>query len=233
MISWAIFYFIPVILLGCNVIGEGNIIYVALTVLFVYTFYEVGYIFNDAILIKKEINPTLRLTNAELKYAYNNFPMIMLVRAVWAISILLVFYFSGFHYVLAAAGGIGILLIYYIYNKTRSNLSAVLYYSLIIFRFCVPFIILYQGFPVWILVMQPLLATLEYTGKKKLFNGMFEWFITYKEYTRFIWYFVMTCLIYVSPFPSGSYFPSSLIFVAMIGLMFRSLILIKKIAARK
>ena len=232
IISWTIFYLLPIFVIGCNIVTISNVIYIILAILFVYTFYEVGYIFNDAILIKKEKNPTLRLTDIELEYVYHNFSKIMIVRTVWAILILSLFYFSGFHYISASLGGIGILLIYYFYNTTRSNFSAILYYLLISFSFCVLFMILYQHIPLLLLVMQPLLATLEYTGKKKLFNGMFTWFIAYKEYTRFIWYLVISSLIYVLPFPLGEDIRSSLLFVALMGLMFRSVILFKMVVKK-
>lgn len=65
-LSWFIIYLLPVLILNFNIDDKKTIITTMMSVFFVYLFYEIGYIFNDAFLIKKEKNlhyafPSMRL----------------------------------------------------------------------------------------------------------------------------------------------------------------------------
>lgn len=63
-----------------------------LSVMLVYNYYEIGYIQNDTETIKKENNPTLRLTMIQLQYYKSHFILIYSSRIFWGILLSLLLY---------------------------------------------------------------------------------------------------------------------------------------------
>lgn len=193
-LSWFIIYLLPILILNFNINDKSTVIFTILTVLFVYLFYEIGYIFNDAFLIKNEEKPTLRLSIDEINYINTHILKILFIRFTLGILLLVAFYYYQLNIIPAILSSIAILTIYYFYNKTRSNISFPLYYLLISLRFFTPFLIIGTEIPFWMFFMQPLLATLEYAGKKSLFRSAFTNFISKKDLYRAIWYFSILML---------------------------------------
>ncbi|HFO5149574.1 TPA: hypothetical protein ACHJRG_004980, partial [Escherichia coli] len=72
LISWGVIYLVPIFL---STFSFANIDYYFISYFVVltltYNLYEIGYIQNDTETIKKEHNPTLRLSRDEL-FFYNN-----------------------------------------------------------------------------------------------------------------------------------------------------------------
>ncbi|AXC85536.1 hypothetical protein DOE57_09520 [Salmonella enterica subsp. salamae serovar 56:b:[1,5]] len=233
MLSWGGLYLFSIIYLCSPQFDVNNILYTFLVIVFIYAFYEIGYIFNDAVLIKKEKTPTLRLSHLEIEYLILNLKTVLFVRLFIASVLLLIFYYVGMNYFKAIACGTIILLIYYFYNRTRSNLSAILYYLLISTRFFTPFLILNIDIPFWLFVMQPMLATLEYAGKKQLFNDCFKCFIKHKIYTRFFWYLAVSFFMFIAITYHANFTLQDIFFVALSGLTFRGAILIRHFLSTK
>lgn len=219
-LSWFIIYLLPVLILNFNIDDKKTIITTMMSVFFVYLFYEIGYIFNDAFLIKKEKKPTLRLSINEIEYINNSISIILLYRTIIAVLLLAIFYFFQLHIISAILCSVSILATYYFYNNTRNDFSFFLYYLLISLRFFTPFIIIGTEIPLWMFFMQPLLASLEYAGKKSLFQSIFNCFISKKDICRTIWYSFILTLYLIYCFYIGS-INIPLLFVMLLYFFFR------------
>jgi len=140
-ISWIIIYCIPTFFILYNFsllkIGETLLIYI-IQACIIYTFYEIGYIQNDCETIKKEKNPTLRLSLDEINF-YNDYKMAIyssrLVSGALLLLILNHFTRDRTGFTLFTCTSVGILLIYQIYNKIRSRFNLVLHFILVVIRF--------------------------------------------------------------------------------------------------
>ena len=78
-ISWVAIYIIPTLLVFLSFYEKGMFSFLLcyfLSVMLVYNYYEIGYIQNDTETIKKENNPTLRLTMIQLQYYKSHFILI-------------------------------------------------------------------------------------------------------------------------------------------------------------
>jgi len=140
LVSWMIIYCVPTFFILYNYSTLSflhTLISYLLQILLIYTFYEVGYIQNDCETIKDEVNPTLRLTAAELAYYEKHKAGIYLTRlglggclsaALWHLN-------NGpdtWPFITVAAS---IILIYQVYNKIRSRFTLVLHFILVCLRF--------------------------------------------------------------------------------------------------
>ena len=104
-----------------------------------YTLYEIGYIYNDAETIKKEVNPSLRLTDADLQYYERN---------KWAVYVFRLFFFSillftglsilGTRVLLSFFLILAELLVFLLYNNVRGRKSLPVFFLLELGKY-VPF----------------------------------------------------------------------------------------------
>ena len=91
-ISWMIIYFIPVLaLIFTNTTLQlyWLISTFLIAVMSVYSLYELGYIENDVITIKKEKNPTIRIKETEIRYIDNNYKKIISLKLLITITLVL------------------------------------------------------------------------------------------------------------------------------------------------
>ena len=103
-IAWCFTYIIPVFMAFAYIMPENighNIIYFIMSIVIIYSAYELGYFYNDAELIKKEDNPTLRL-NLEQMVFYQKYRGIVYCIRVVLITILCMLWYNlimrlGFH----------------------------------------------------------------------------------------------------------------------------------------
>lgn len=109
-----------------------------------YTLYEIGYMYNDAYTIKKEVRPTLRLNERELAFFYKHERLIMAIRlslsGILSVYILMRYDYSSLAW-LAIGAAWSILLVYGFFNNIRSHLSFLLHAILLLLRYSVPWML--------------------------------------------------------------------------------------------
>lgn len=139
-------------------------------VFFLYSLYEFGYIQNDAETIKKETNPTKRLTDSDLLFYESHKSAIYVVRVLWVICLSAILYaltvpisFLLYSYL--------IIPVFYIYNIVRSKWNLHIHVLLMFLRISVPVFIgsLYVDFPlcIWILFIYPIAVFVQLSVKGK------------------------------------------------------------------
>jgi hypothetical protein len=145
-ISWAIIYILPTSFLyfSNSSFNFINILIYVLAITSIYNFYEIGYIQNDNETIKKELKPTLRLTNFEFEYYKLNRFKIYSFRFILEIGLLLLifnlnihsyFHFNFINKVYFIVSTFSIILIYLIYNSIRNNFNIILHFLLVVVRY--------------------------------------------------------------------------------------------------
>lgn len=175
IISWIFIYILPVFFSYLFIPGVHlsykNILLISTGILSIYNLYEVGYIYNDTETIKKEINPTLRLSGPLLKYYYNRKHLIYTIRLT--ISLLL----SYIIYSLSQSANFIIatyfmLFIFYVYNKIRNRANLPLHFLLVTVRFCSIPLLFTTTIPyltsLYLILLFPFINTLERCSEKKV-----------------------------------------------------------------
>ena len=141
LLSWIIIYVVPTFYIHSNysnyTLSFTLFIYLV-KLLAIYNFYEVGYIQNDTETIKKETNPSLRLTQEELTFYNKHRLAIYLSRIILGLVLQLlllkVIDFTTGPLVFCASTWL-ILLIYLVYNNIRNRLNLFLHFFLVTIRF--------------------------------------------------------------------------------------------------
>ncbi|AJB63447.1 hypothetical protein SS08_07630 [Enterobacter hormaechei subsp. steigerwaltii] len=199
-IAWVLSYYIPVAI--CVFLIYTKYTYtecLALSVFIIYTIYasyEIGYIYNDTELIKKEKNPTLRLENENLEYYENNKYKIYLTRSIILIVLILVACFIdiklGFSLTVSC---VTILLLYSIYNSIRNRYNIPLYSLLVYTRYFSIFIFSINSFDSLLLwLVYPFCVTLEFMSKPR-FKFNMKWILNNLDMFRSIYYSFLLILI--------------------------------------
>ena len=141
-ISWCLIYLFPVLLLfflfestkeSVELWGQ-----LGLTIVLTYNLYELGYIYNDAETIKKEIKPTLRLSEKEIRYYEGNKKTIYIFRLFVSVVVTFCVYKLGGEFLWYPW-----LLIpmYAIYNSIRNRLNLLLHFILVTIRYSSPLVV--------------------------------------------------------------------------------------------
>lgn len=143
------------------------------------SFYEIGYLQNDAITIKKETNPTLRIPQEQIRFIQGNFKQIVLWKTLIGVGGLLLLWFvnnSGLMR-LSVVFFLGMIVLsrisFYLHNTIRSRWNIVTYLFLTSTKYLsLPFLffqdsVLFQVVCVSIWILFPLLRTLEHAAKVK------------------------------------------------------------------
>ena len=151
----------------------------------IYAAYEIGYIFNDCELTKKEENPTLRLSVKELEYYESKKKYIFCLRFLILIILLFIsffFHFDVFYSLLTVV--VLILLTYFIYNNIRNDFNLPLYSLLVYCRYFLIFAIMAKSFILtfFLFLVYPFCVTLEFSTKKRFRSSHF---IKFKNFDRF------------------------------------------------
>ncbi|MFP9429320.1 hypothetical protein ACJ9N4_03355 [Enterobacter sp. LM3] len=196
--SWIIIYVVPVSLSFLFVSPEFNYINLfksLLGILLVYNLYEIGYIYNDAETIKKEISPTLRLDYQQLQFYENNKYNIYCFRFLVAliITLALSFYEKTLVFLLSSWA---IIPAYALYNSVRSRLNIPLHFILVTLRYCSP-VLLFTGLNdsyiiIFMILLFPLINTLERCAESRFNFDFFKgFFLTNKKSGRYVYYFIL------------------------------------------
>ena len=167
---WATEYLFPVIITLfliagmeiCNI--EVNFF---LAVMGVYNFYEIGYIQNDCETVKKEVNPTLRVSSAELVFYEKAKFKIYGIRLILGVVFSLFFLIDGVSWIILLFFWL-IIPFYMLYNNLRGRINLYLILPLAIYRYCMPVSLVVYNYDVvfwysWIMlvVAYPFLRFLE------------------------------------------------------------------------
>lgn len=143
-VAYIFTYIIPVVLMGLlnstKFLIIEDVLKIILSILICMEIYEIGYILNDTISIKKEKNPTLRLEENEIKYIQKNINKVLILKfivtTVLYIILKLIFNLSLIKYIIVV---ILILGVYYIHNNFRNNkVTYITFFCLSTLRFFTP-----------------------------------------------------------------------------------------------
>ncbi|WFO52681.1 hypothetical protein [Aeromonas veronii] len=195
IISWGMIYIIPISIANfiLNIEHNGFIDFFNLFLSFslVYSLYELGYIYNDAVTIKNEAKPTLRLSIAELQFFYRHKITIVFIRVF--IALLLSIFISNEY-------GVGVYLtwllipLYVGYNKIRSRWNLPLHFLLVTLRYSCP-VLAVNGDVIVVFIMFVIfsLINLIERGGEKRFNFLFLQKSIFNNHDRFrcIYYGIM------------------------------------------
>ena len=194
-IAWIFTYIIPIFIV--SYLLNIDFIFTSLLIFSIYFTYEIGYIYNDCEVIKKEINPTLRLKKEDIQY-YEKYKLIIYSIRILFLSIIIgIIYLSYPYYinpVFYTLGGISFL--YIIHNNIRNHWNILSYSLLIFFRYFAFFSFIEQDiffcFLLWI--VYPLCATIEFSSKSRFYTSNY---IKIPNFDRFrVFYYIL--LVFIS-----------------------------------
>ena len=99
--------------------------------------YEAGYIYNECETIKKEKNPTKRLTDFQLEFYEKHKAIIYAERFIVsiALNLLLLFFISKKSVFFFSAAELATLFIYYVYNSVRGKFTQLVYFFLSVMKY--------------------------------------------------------------------------------------------------
>lgn len=145
---WMGEYMIPTLLsLYIISVKPFSVIEAFIIIICVYNFYEIGYIQNDGETIKKEANPTMRLSDDELRFYEINKIWIYLERVFICIVFGIYLVMNTSNVILTLTILCCIIPLYIIYNSVRGRINQYLIFCLMLYRYCVP-ILLFSNFSV-------------------------------------------------------------------------------------
>ena len=234
-LSWIFVYFVPSMILFnyyASFADINNVFLFLIGVTVINYVYENGYIQNDVKTIKKEVYPTIRLSNAEITKIEKYWNKIFLVRIVIFILLIFAFYtysnsFIHTFYLVSISLLLQLLFIIYNYMRNIVNLFLLAFINYIRFYgFIVPFIVFSNSFEFFIstFLLYPLAKFIEFT-KRKRFNLLYIGNkIKDVDQFRICYYFLVIVLLFLLNFNA------IFIVVAIYYLLFRSIscILLKK-----
>lgn len=141
VIVWATEFLLPTIIaLWLFKYSFEEWCYWIISILSVYNLYEIGYIQNDCETIKREQNPTLRVSTKELLF-YEKWKL-----SIYGLRFLLGILGSAFFFYLGSSSGHIFIFwlivpIYAIYNYLRGRVNLYLIFLLTSYRYCMPLIL--------------------------------------------------------------------------------------------
>lgn len=141
----------------------------------VMSVYEIGYIRNDIYAIKKEKNPTLRLSKDDMTFVKGNIKIILIVKYLIALIALICIFALKLDWIYYLIGLILIEIFYLGHNFFRGKLSIITFFVLSTLRYVVPLVFiggrLYTLIAVFIFAIS-IPRTIEKAAEKK-FNIKF------------------------------------------------------------
>lgn len=170
-ISWLLVYFVPLLLTVFSFSSALDLIsvgYLAVGTISVYLLYEIGYIENDTLTVLQEPSPTIRLDDDVRRYVSEHWWKIVLFRSgILIICLWWIRSAPGFEWFVAMLAGL--IPAFYLYNRIRSSVNAVIHPILVTIRFCGPVVLLipYLNAFAFALLLFPLLNGLERAAESR------------------------------------------------------------------
>ncbi|AKD01948.1 hypothetical protein POKO110462_19470 [Pontibacter korlensis] len=135
-ISWII-VFPALVLVGILLVSDANALHIIITYIIAnfcwLNFYEIGYLENDAITIKLEKDPTLRIPQKEILFVQKNFNKLTLIRIITGAGLLTLIYIlpvSKISFLMFTMALAGARLFFFLHNKIRSRFNVLTYHLL-------------------------------------------------------------------------------------------------------
>lgn len=205
-ISWIFIYFIPAIFLFdyfAPLQQENNLLLFIIGCTFINYIYENGYIQNDVKTIKREINPTLRLSKEEIENINEKWYQIILLRLAVSVLLMALFYvFSNSLSLTLVLFSIGIILqfLYLIYNSIRNIWNFILILPINYIRFygfILPFVSFDKIFEFIIvtILLYPLAKVLEFTRQTRYNLELISKIVGNIDSFRVKYYLVITMIL--------------------------------------
>jgi len=243
-ISWFIIYFIPISVVGCYFTELDTPLFFLInlmTILTLFNIYEIGYIQNDVQTIKKESNPTLRLSLEEgiffNKYyyyivAYKVFITLILIIMLYTININYTLELNVFNLV---AMLVLLRVVFFMHNVIRNKFNILTFFGLLSLKYLIPIIYVVPSYNIQvflgILLIFPLVRTLEHSTKLKYNAVLLQNIIKDHDKFRVKYYlFISIAILLFYMDYSNIFFILSIYFLLYRGLIL--LILKHKIYAR-
>lgn len=201
-LAWVLSYIVPVtfgyLFFVQSINDILNVAEIVISVSIIYCAYEIGYIYNDCEVIKKEDKPTIRLNEGSFDYYERNKYKIYLLR-VFLLCTLIGFALK-FDFATARSlmfSSLAILTVYVFYNSLRSRWNIPLYSTLVFLRYF-GFLVLVCEFKYLLLLwlLYPLCVTLEFASKPR-FDYPLKWIAKNIDLYRLFYYLSTTILLIV------------------------------------
>lgn len=196
-LAFVVVYLFPVIYLNLY-FGNNFFSGLYLSVLLIavtYSVYEIGYIYNDAITIKKELKPTKRLSKLELEF-FNKYKFFVFSLRLCLLVALLLFVFFNVpqeDFELIIYFSMLLLFLFLLYNNIRSRLSLLLHFFLVSLRYLIPMSLFLNEVGsvgvLMILAIYPILNTFERASESR-FNiiNSHSFLISHRYHLRSLYY---------------------------------------------
>lgn len=201
-VSWFFIYIIPIFILAFSngIVSLNELAFLFLFIIGIYNLYEIGYINNDCETIKKENNPTLRLSKSEMHYYNKKKLLIYSVRVLISLIIGMLLSLNekiSIHYLVISY--VGLLITFVLYNHIRSIANLPIHFLLVLFRFSsfsLVFNLGYECFMFSILIF-PLINLIERSGEIRFKLTFFQKGIFLnRNLFRVLYYFILTLGLY-------------------------------------
>ncbi|AHG74140.1 hypothetical protein X781_19950 [Mannheimia sp. USDA-ARS-USMARC-1261] len=196
--AWIFTYIIPTYVVYFYMMNAGFMLYFLL-LLATFSAYELGYIYNDAELVKKENNPTLRLSQQEHVFYEKNKKFIYSIRLLWVvISNVMVFCLYKEYFIFILLNSLSILLVYVVYNSIRNEFNIILYSLLLILKYFGVYVFMLGdlGFLFVSWLLYPLCNTLDFATKARFFTSHYLKIDNFDKF-RVQYYIFLVMLIYI------------------------------------
>lgn len=232
-LAWVFTYIIPTFIVYLYMINESFILYF-LILLTTFSSYELGYIYNDAELVKKENNPTLRLSQQQHIFYEKNKASIYFIRFLWVIiSNLMVSWLCSEYAVFVLLNSLSILFIYIVYNSIRNEFNIVLYSLLLMLKYFGVYVFMSGNvefiFISWLLY--PLCNTLDFATKTRFFTSRYIKISDFDKF-RVQYYILVVLLIYAFEYFNSLFYFDFFNALALYFLVYRTLLylfIVKKV----
>lgn len=229
-ISWYLIYFSPILFFFLEIFEKSLDWIIPCLILIIATnyTYENGYIENDLITTKKEKEPSIRLSEEEIKWGRDNIKIIFIMRGIFlSILLYIILKETKINNTIAFSCIIAIQIIYLIYNRCRSMINLILIIPLSFLRFFTPLISLEifelsTSIIISLLAIYPLCKTIEFSKRKRFKLKKISAFIGNVDFFR-VKYYSICCILFLIV-PSKHYlFP---LYTTIYYLIYRTAILI-------
>lgn len=190
-ISW--FLIFPIFLLLPVYLNKQSFSQYFVCILVVISSYEIGYLYNDIITTKKELNPTLRHTI----FHESHFIYCVLIRFCFVLSLSLYYcvvndvFFAS--YLLTSCFVINVF--FYLHNAIRSKLNILTYFFLVSSRYLFPIAIFCSiKQMITVILIFPICRTIEHACKRKYGYNFINRFVANPDLFR-VKYLVFILLV--------------------------------------
>lgn len=205
-VAWFFTYVIPVLI--CCYCFNLDLFFSILLIFSIYSSYEIGYIYNDCEVVKREINPTLRLSASERKFYEENKIAVYGIRTIFlALILICIFIFYQSFFSSTSLVVFFIFLTYLVYNNIRNNLNLPLYSFLVFLRYFAffPFLLWDANLAILLFLVYPLCAFIEFSKKERFLTSKFIKIDNIDKFRVFYYALLLLCSSFLY-FTSNQYF---------------------------